>query len=98
MAHDTIFAKLQHIILGKLGAYVTLGRYGGVKRDVLMLSLFGRKREQHARNRAEAKALVDEHGDRAENFVRDRIGATTWKIRDHAHWQRIAKHVKVLLR
>ncbi len=62
-----------------------------------MLSLFGEKREQQARNRAEAKALVDAYGDRAENFVREKIAATTWQIRNHAHWQRIAKHVRTLL-
>ena len=63
-----------------------------------MWMMFGQKRAQQARNRREAKALVDEHGERAEAIVREKIAATTWQIRDHAHWLRIKKHVKALLR
>ena len=62
-----------------------------------MWMMFGQKRAQQARNRREAKALVDEHGERAEAIVREKIAATTWQIRDHAHWLRIEKHVKALL-
>jgi hypothetical protein len=64
----------------------------------MMLLMFGEKRAQSARNRDKAKALVDEYGDRAESFVREKIAATTWQIRDNAHWKRIEKHVKSLLR
>jgi hypothetical protein len=64
----------------------------------MMLFMFGDKRAQNARNRSKAKALVDEYGDRAEAYVREKIAATTWQIRDHAHWQRIETHVKALLR
>jgi hypothetical protein len=64
----------------------------------MMLFLFGDKRAQNARNRSKAKALVDQYGDRADVYVREKVAATTWQIRDHAHWQRIEKHVKALLR
>ena len=63
-----------------------------------MLTMFGEKRAQRSRNREKAKALVDEYGDRAENFVREKISSTAWQIRDHAHWQRVEQHVKALLR
>ena len=63
-----------------------------------MLIMFSQRRAQQARNREKAKALVDEHGDRAESYVREKIAATTWQIRDHAHWLRIEAHVKALLR
>jgi hypothetical protein len=63
-----------------------------------MLFTFIAKRAQRARNRRKAKALVAEHGEGATAFVEQQIAATTWQIRDHAHWQRIEKHVKALLR
>ncbi len=56
------------------------------------------KREQQARNRAKAQALIDDHGDRALDYVHAQIAATSWEIRTQAHWQRIEKHVKMLLR
>jgi hypothetical protein len=56
------------------------------------------KREQQARNRAKARALINQHGDDALNYVRAQIAATAWEIRAQAHWQRIEKHVKSLLR
>jgi hypothetical protein len=56
------------------------------------------KREQQARNRAKAKALINEHGDGALDYVRAQIDGTSWEIRRQAHWQRIEKHVKSLLR
>jgi hypothetical protein len=74
--------------------YVQAKRIGG---KPMMLFIFGDKRAQNARNREKAKALVDQYGDRVESHVREKIAATTWQIRDHAHWQRIEKHVKALL-
>jgi hypothetical protein len=63
-----------------------------------MLFMSSARRAQTARNKRKAAALVAEHGDGAANYVREQIAATTWQIRDHAHWQRIEKHVKALLR
>jgi hypothetical protein len=64
----------------------------------MMLLMFGGKHAQRVRNRDKAKALVDQYGDRADAYVRDKITATTWHIRDQTHWKRIEKHVKALLR
>ncbi len=63
-----------------------------------MLIMFGQKRAQQLRNRDKAQALVDQYGDGAEKLVSEKVAATMWQIRDHAHWQRIGKHVKALLR
>jgi hypothetical protein len=63
----------------------------------MMLFMFGDRRAQNARNRNKAKALVDQYGDRAEAHVREKIAATAWQIRDHAHWKRIGEHVKAIL-
>ena len=63
-----------------------------------MLIMFGAKRAQQVRNHQVAKALVNEHGERAKSFVRERIAATAWRSRDQAHWFRVEKHVKALLR
>lgn len=56
------------------------------------------KREQQARNRAKARSLIDKYGDGAIDHVRAQLAATSWEIRTQAHWQRIEKHVKSLLR
>jgi hypothetical protein len=55
------------------------------------------KRERHARNRAKASAIVDEHGAAAVDYVRAKIDATSWQIRQQRHWLRIEKHVKALI-
>jgi hypothetical protein len=67
-------------------------------RGFVMLSMIREKRARQMRNRDKAKALVEQYGDRAETFVHEKIAATAWQIRDHAHWKRIESHVKVLLR
>lgn len=56
------------------------------------------RREQARRNRAKAQALVDEHGDAALDYVRERIEASRWYISDLEHWTRVEKHVRKLLR
>jgi hypothetical protein len=62
-----------------------------------MLSIFGFRRAQIARNRRKAETLIAEHGDAAAGFVEQKLAATMWRVRDHAHWQRIEKQVKALL-
>jgi hypothetical protein len=66
-----------------------------------MLFIFDRRddgrRAQAARNRQKAQELVDRYGDAAESYVHEKIAAAAWRIRDHAHWKRVEKHVKMLL-
>ena len=57
-----------------------------------------KKREQQSRNRAKAIALIDAHGDGALDYVQAQIAATNWEIRTQAHWMRVEKHVKAVLR
>lgn len=63
-----------------------------------MLFMSSAKRAQWARNKQKAAALIAEHGDGAPDYVRQQITATTWQIRDHAHWVRVEKHVKALMK
>jgi hypothetical protein len=63
-----------------------------------MLFTIGDRRAQQTRNRQKAKALIDQYGEQAETYVREKVAATAWQIRDHAHWKRIERHVKALLR
>ena len=63
-----------------------------------MLFMSSAKRAQTARNKRKAAALIAEHGEGAADYVAQQIAATAWQIRDHAHWKRIEKHVKAMLR